>query len=111
MRRPPAASYLLLLAALFAFSGSACNCGSKIHAVEPDAVLATPIDFGGVPIGQTGRQRIKVTNEGAGLLNFLSFAVTPSLFGGPEVVDAGPSLSTLQVGAGEVTEIEVTYTP
>jgi hypothetical protein len=97
----------LALAGLWA----GCNCGPKVRAVHPLAELQSPVDFGGVPVGQVGRAPLKITNQGGAVLNLHGFTVSPGLFGGPEGLDGGAALSTVQVLAGESTTIELTYTP
>ena len=100
----------LLLAALF----GGCDCGAKkIPKALPVVKLAsTSVDFGPVPLSQTERRPLVVSNNGSGLLSLRSFTFgKPALFTGPFGPDGGGLMDVVEVPSGSHVEVVFGYTP
>jgi hypothetical protein len=100
----------LLFAALF----GGCDCsGKKIPKALPVVKLAaTSVDFGPVPLSQTERRPLVVSNNGSGLLSLRQFTFgKPALFTGPFGPDGGGLLDVVEVPSGSHVEVAFGYTP
>jgi hypothetical protein len=109
---PSAPRGLALFTLLVASTSSSCNCGPKIKAIHPLAVLDKTLAFGGVPVQEQASHVLNISNQGSAELNVRTFSIDKTtLFAGPFDPDGGAPLSVVTVEPGATTQVNVTYTP
>ncbi|MDT8325366.1 MAG: choice-of-anchor D domain-containing protein, partial [Bacteroidota bacterium] len=68
----------------------------------------TPLDFGGVTIGNTDTRTVRLTNQGSGTMTITAAWMDPAL---PEFTVLGPTSFPIDIGPGNTQDVLIEFAP